>query len=229
VTAAEVQVGHPDLGKRQASPDGPGTDGFVARGSGVVPERLRPSPERAAAAARLLTDPYVHGSAVAKSAPAQPEPDRPEQTRRHLHVVRAPERTQQQRRRRAQVATVLLVGAGFCVGLCLVYLHVVLAQRQFRLDRLDEQVQTEQTTYQNLRLQVAELGAPANIISVAEGRLGMVQPANITYLPTDSSGLSKIASPNAGGASRPSRGDVVAGPPGDADWPKIKSELAGSP
>ncbi len=64
----------------------------------------------------------------------------------------------------------------------LVYLHVVLAQRQFALDRLTAKVQGEQTTYQNLRLQVAQLGSPAHIISTAEGQLGMRPPASVTYL-----------------------------------------------
>ena len=68
------------------------------------------------------------------------------------------------------------------VAFGLVYLHVVLAQRQFALDRLTSKVQAEQATYQNLRLQVAQLGSPAQIISTAEGQLGMRQPP-VGHLP----------------------------------------------
>ena len=68
------------------------------------------------------------------------------------------------------------------VAFGLVYLHVVLAQRQFRLDQLNAGVQQDQLSYQKLRLQVAELASPQQIISTAEGKLGMVQPGSITYL-----------------------------------------------
>ena len=56
-------------------------------------------------------------------------------------------------------------------------MHVVLAQRQFRLDQLNSQVQQDQVTYEDLRLQMPELGSPQHIISMAEGQLGMVEPA----------------------------------------------------
>jgi cell division protein FtsL len=108
------------------------------------------------------------------------------------------------------------------VSFGLVYLHVVLAQRQFALDRLTAKVQAEQTAYQNLRLQVARLASPEHVISTAEGQLGMRQPASVTYLtPTTSIGgpaTSKVAS----------SGSAPRAPLGDADWSQIKSQLAGS-
>jgi len=112
------------------------------------------------------------------------------------------------------------------VAFGLVYLHVVLAQRQFALDRLTTQVQAQQTTYQELRLEVAQLGSPAHIISTAEGQLGMRQPASVTYLtPTPS-----VTVPSAAATSAdPSSQAAAEAPAGDADWPQIKSQLAGSP
>jgi cell division protein FtsL len=107
------------------------------------------------------------------------------------------------------------------VALGLVYLHVVLAQRQFALDRLTAKVQAERTSYQNLRLKVAELGSPQHIISTAEGQLGMLQPTSVVYV---------TPTVTIGGAARPSAG--ISGSQvssGDAGWPQIKSQLAGSP
>ncbi len=110
------------------------------------------------------------------------------------------------------------------VAFGLVYLHVVLAQRQFALDRLTTKVQTEQASYQKLRLQVAQLASPQHIISTAEGQLGMVQPGTVTYLtPTVTIGGTPPAT-----AAAP-RGAIVGAPAGDANWPEIKSQLAGSP
>jgi hypothetical protein len=111
------------------------------------------------------------------------------------------------------------------VAFGLVYLHVVLAQRQFALDRLTQKVQTDRSTYERLRVQVAGLGSPANIISRAEGQLGMRQPASVTYLtPTVTIAGSAANTSLAGPASGP-----VQPPAGDADWPQIKAQLAGSP
>jgi cell division protein FtsL len=121
----------------------------------------------------------------------------------------------------------LLGGAGLVVLVVfgLVYLHVVLAQRQFALDRLAKKVQTDRSTYERLRVQVAQLGSPANIISTAEGRLGMRQPTSVSYLiPTITIKGSAPAASSAGTAP-----GTAQAPAGDADWPKIKAQLAGSP
>jgi cell division protein FtsL len=111
------------------------------------------------------------------------------------------------------------------VAFGLVYLHVILAQRQFALDQLNQKVQTDRSAYERLRVQVAELGSPANIISRAEGKLGMRQPASVTYLtaPVTIGGPTASTIPVG-----PAAGQVVA-PAGVADWPQIKAQLAGSP
>jgi len=101
----------------------------------------------------------------------------------------------------------------------LVYVHVMAAQNQLRLDQLNRHAASQQALYQRLRLQVAQLESPQHIVSTAVGRLGMQQPSSITYLAPSGPAASALVAPGAG-----------AGPvAGDADWPQIKSQLAGSP
>jgi cell division protein FtsL len=127
----------------------------------------------------------------------------------------------------------LLLGAAIgavVIAFSLVYLHVVMAQRQFRLDKLAAQVTQDQATYSRLRLQVAQLESPQQIIATAEGRLGMRQPANVTYLsPSTPLPAGGAATGPAGGSTGAATNGTVAAPTGDADWPLIKSQLAGSP
>jgi cell division protein FtsL len=166
----------------------------------------------------------------------QPSPeDETEARPRYLKVVE-PGLTPAQRRRRARIAMVASIGVASIIGLALVYLHVVLAQRQFALNNLNTSVQQAQARYQDLRLQVAELGSPQHVISMAEGQLGMVQPNNVKYLipQTSGTGLAGAATGArgtaplgvAGGTTVRSPGQA---PSGDADWPTIKSQLAGVP
>jgi cell division protein FtsB len=159
---------------------------------------------------------------------AEPSREGFDEHRRHLRLVR------EQARRRANGRS-LLVSAGiallgvFCLGL--VTLHVLIAENQFTLDRLTQTAATEQASYEKLRLQVAQLEAPARIVSDAEGRLGLVQPGSVTYLPATNSRATKgggtaPAGPESAGSGW--AGSVTA-PQGDADWPSIKPYLSGSP
>lgn len=187
-----------------------------ATAAAVTP--LAPAPHTVTAPTVVATS---GGAALAVAAP-RPEPEvapRP----RHLRVVPDGALSPAQRRRRARAMLVGGVGAAATIGLALVYFHVVLAQRQFAIDRLDSQVQQAQSTYQAQRLHVAQLGSPQHIISMAEGQLGMVQPANVTYL-TPASPTSTVVP-----GGRPSSPPSTHGPAGDADWPQIKSQLAGTP
>ncbi len=209
-------------GRSAAAPARPSRPG---RGS-VVPARSRPSAARARAAARAMgiePVPGTDGSAVPTAEPARSDPLGPEEPR-HLRAVPPRSATRTQRRNRTRVLALAAAGLVLAVTFGLVYLHVVLAQRQFALDRLTAKVQAEQANYQNLRLQVAQSGSPAQIISTAEGQLGMRQPASVTYL---------TPSVTIGGAPDPAGGqaasDSVHAPAGDADWPQIKAQLAGSP
>jgi hypothetical protein len=161
------------------------------------------------------------GTALAVAAPLR-RPEGQEQPRpRHLRVVPEGALTPAQRRRRARAVLIAGIGGAAAIGLALVYFHVVLAQRQFAIDRLNTRLQEAQATYQSRRLQVAQLGSPAHIISTAEGQLGMEQPANVSYLSPAGGGRVQ------GGGS--SLGGPAQAPAGDADWPQIKSQLAGTP
>jgi cell division protein FtsL len=179
-----------------------------------------------AGAARGVGDRGAPGGAAAAVAaavaPAEPEQEK----ERHLRVVEAPVRTPAQRRRRARILLASAAGLAAIVAFGLVYLHVVLAQRQFALDRINAQVQTAQANYQQLRLKVAELGSPQHIITNAEGPLGMHQPTAVTYVTptTRVAGSGATASTSTGAPPT-----VTQAPAGDADWPSIKSQLAGSP
>jgi cell division protein FtsL len=158
--------------------------------------------------------------AAAEALPRDEPP--PSDGRRNLRVVPDPTLSAARRRRRARMLLLAAAGLVVVVAFGLVYLHVVLAQRQFALDRLTKKVQTDRSTYERLRVQVSQLGSPANIISTAEGRLGMRQPTSVAYLtPTITI---KGSAPAAGSAP-----GTAQAPAGDADWPKIKAQLAGSP
>lgn len=215
----------------------------AAAGPDAVKQRLKEAARRSEAVAppgrprsRAIANPGaatpLFGSAAAalRVEPLPEEKVRP----RHLRVVPPGSRSAAQRRRRARAVLIAAIGAASCIAFVLVYLHVVLAQRQFQIDKLNSNVTKAQASYQNLRLQVAQLGSPQQIISTAEGRLGMVQPAKVVYLTppaSTSAGTPTAAAPGTdtsagGGASVVSPNQA---PAGDADWPRIKSQLAGAP
>ena len=81
--------------------------------------------------------------------------------------------------RLALVATALLtVGTIFGAAI----FHVLLIQSEFRLDQINKEAAREQTRYEKLRLDVAQLSAPERIVAAAQQRLGMVVPPQIAYL-----------------------------------------------
>lgn len=141
---------------------------------------------------------------------------------RHLRVLEPRRRAVARRRRRARLMLVSIAALAVAVVFALVYLHVVLAEKQLRLDALNVKAAQEQATYQELRLQVTRLESPAHIVSTAEGKLGMRPPKSVTYLQA-----SKGPRPAETPAKR--SGGARLAPAGDANWPLIKSQLAGSP
>jgi cell division protein FtsL len=143
-------------------------------------------------------------------------------TTRHLRVVEAAPRRRLSVRHRRRLIASAFASLAVIVVFSLVYLHVVLAQRQFRLDQLNQRAAQVQTQYNKLRLQVADLGAPQQIISTAEGKLGMTQPPSVTYLaPSAGTTTPTVTVPTGTGATP--------APAGDADWPSIKPQLADNP
>jgi cell division protein FtsL len=191
-----------------------------------------------------LAEGQLGGARVAPAGPDSERQDR-EAERRHLRLVENQARRRAGRRR---LLVMLGIASVAVVCLALVALHVLIAENQFRLDNLQQQAAAEQASYEKLRLQVAQLEAPARIVSQAEGRLGMVQPASVTYLPATASTTTKTAAKAAaagGTGSRdgeaavnartstsatdpPTTGTVTA-PQGDSDWPTVKPYLSGSP
>lgn len=205
-------------------------------GPEAVARRMKDAAHRSrtySAQAYSALTPAISGAAALAVAPAPaPRPlARPEEQPRPRHLKLVPEGlTPAQRGRRARALLIAGIGVAAMIGLALVYFHVVLAQRQFALDKLQNQVQQAQTTYQSQRLQVAQLGSPAQIISRAEGQLGMVQPTNVSYLTPSgtTAGSGQTAKAPLGRIGAPVEPASQA-PAGDANWPTIKSEVAGIP
>ena len=96
----------------------------------------------------------------------------------HLWVVRPDTRS----RRLTRLITAVLVVAVFAGLFAIVAVRVVLAQGQAEIDRLSQSIEAQQAVRQDLRLTVAELEAPAQIVASARQRLGMVTPVAVTSL-----------------------------------------------
>ena len=112
----------------------------------------------------------------------RPQPKRREAapaTRPHLRLVGDP---LPRERRITRVLTAALVIAVFAGLFAIVAMRVLLAQGQVDIDRLTTSIEAQQAAQQDLRLAVAELEAPAQIVGAARQRLGMVTPPIVTYL-----------------------------------------------
>ena len=107
------------------------------------------------------------GRSGALPRPVPAAPPRP----RHLRVV-----TPARRSRLVPSTIVLAAIATALVLFALVVVHVLLAQSQLSIDRLDTRVASAQTRYEQARLIHAELAAPSRIVARA-GQLGLVPPA----------------------------------------------------
>ena len=171
--------------------------------------------------------------------PELDELDEPGESRRHLRLV---DREARRRTNRRHLIVSTAIAGIAVVFLALVALHVLIAENQFRLDNLQQQASVQQERYEKLRLEVAQLEAPARIVSVAEGKLGMRQPGSVTYLPatrTSAGGaqdgdaipipVPTTVPPGTGAAAGPAPVGAIPAPQGDADWPLIKQFLSGSP
>ena len=122
-------------------------------------------------------------SATAVRSTARAAPDvRPVAPRRApLELV--PDVGPQRRRRALTRAYTALAVVSSGVGLFLVvFLHVLLAQGQAELDRLDARAADEQAQHDRLKVAVAELESPSRIVTAARDRLRMVPPPSVTFL-----------------------------------------------
>jgi outer membrane murein-binding lipoprotein Lpp len=149
-----------------------------------------------------------------------PRPDpRPTPTdrRQHLRVVRPDERPA---RRLTPKVGVALTAVVFAILFAVAGAHTIIAQSQIRLDGLDTQVQTEQSRYQQLRKDVAQMESPERVVAAAEAQ-GMVTPQDLVYLqPPAAAGTSSIAASDTGTGT-----DTLASRPTAAPWSTVKPLL----
>ncbi|HUR77225.1 MAG TPA: hypothetical protein VMZ22_04695 [Acidimicrobiales bacterium] len=89
--------------------------------------------------------------------------------------------------------------------------QVIVAQNQDRLDKLNRRLDAEQTRYERLRYQLAELESPDRVVAAAHERLGMVEPTKINY-------VAPVASDN----DATEQVEATDAP----DWRLVKAELA---
>ena len=136
-----------------------------------------PVPAQGAARAQAPAQGAARGAPRAQVQPQRRAPAPPRLP--HLRLVDPREARQ---RRRTRALTGMMVAAA-CAGLfVIVALRVLLAQGQVEIDRLEAEVEAAQSTQQDLRLTVAQLEAPSQIVAAARQRLGMVTPLTVTYL-----------------------------------------------
>lgn len=105
----------------------------------------------------------------------EPVPRRPP-----LHVVPEPAAARTLRLVRLATAVAFLAALFGLFGV--VGLHVLLAQGQADVQRLSSQVAEQDEAHRRLRLEVAELEAPAKVVATARERLGMVSPPTVVPL-----------------------------------------------
>ncbi|MDA8393498.1 MAG: cell division protein FtsL [Actinomycetota bacterium] len=96
---------------------------------------------------------------------------------RVVHPRRRPERL-----RPSTAASILAVAVVLVVAIAVVATQALLAQGQFRLATLRASESSAQSAHQRLELQVAQLSSPQRIVWVAQHKLGMVVPNQVTYL-----------------------------------------------
>ncbi|HMC41470.1 MAG TPA: hypothetical protein VKI20_00565 [Acidimicrobiales bacterium] len=121
-------------------------------------------------------------AAAARSAAAPARPGPAPARRPPLRIVGPRELGPRARRRRARALTTAIGALVSALLFGLVVFHVLIAQSQLQLGRLETRALDAQARYDRLRLQVAQLSSPGRIVASAQERLGMVPPPGITYL-----------------------------------------------
>jgi cell division protein FtsL len=142
----------------------------------VVP-RTRPAARRVTMTSR-----------AARPAPTRAPVRRVPGTQLQLRVVDA---TAVRRKRRARVGLWLLTVVVTASLVAVVAFHVVVAQGQLEIDRIEERTSLQQERYQELRSLVAQQSSPEEIARRAK-ELGLVEPAGP---PTSVSGPPDPATP----------------------------------
>jgi len=131
------------------------------------------------------------------------------------------------RRRRARIIVFLagVVAAG-CLFLLAAF-NAMLVTGQGRIDQLQKQVATAQAEYSANRLKVAQLEAPSHVVAVAQQRLGMVPPRDVTYLAPSEAMAAQVqhGTGTATTTSTKSSGKTDGG----TSWAAVKPYLGGRP
>ena len=110
-----------------------------------------------------------------RAVPRQPTTTR---ERADLRVAPRPRTAARRRRLLLTVVTTLTVVLAFGVAAS----QVVVAQNQAKIDNLDQRANAAQIRHDKLRFKVAELESPERIVDAAKNKLGMVEPAHVTYV-----------------------------------------------
>jgi hypothetical protein len=134
---------------------------------------------------------------------------------RHLAVVDPAAR---KRERRARMGVRLAVTCVIAAVLIVVGFHVMMAEGQLQLDRLDRATAIQQQRYEALRLKFAKQSAPDAIIRRAED-MGMIPATSMRYVSPP--GLTAEAAKSAGT-------DATAASLA-RDWEKVKPNLVVQP
>jgi hypothetical protein len=154
----------------------------------------------------------MRADAAPERAPrSSPAPSR----ERHLAVVDPAVR---KRERRARMGVRLAVTCVVAAVLIVVGFHVMMAEGQLQLDRLDRSTAIQQQRYEALRLSFAKQSAPEAIIERAED-LGMIPATSMRYV--SAPGLTAEAAKSAGT-------DATAASLA-RDWEKVKPNLVVQP
>lgn len=126
-----------------------------------------------------MTAPRYAGTAAPWPSP-RPVPRAVPAPARRLEIV--PDARVLRTRRLARLFTAI-AGLAACFGLFgVVGVHVMLAQGQADVQRLQSQVQEQEDRQQRLRMDVATLEAPTRVVATAKNELGMVAPPTVVSL-----------------------------------------------
>jgi hypothetical protein len=133
------------------------------------------------------------------------------------------------RRRRARFVVVLaaVVAAGSLF--LLAAFNAMLVTGQARIDHLQKQVAEAQTQYSANRLKVAELEAPSHVVAVAQQRLGMVPPHDVTYLAPSEAMAAQVEHGTGATPTTTASGKSTTKSDGGTSWAAVKPYLGGRP
>lgn len=157
----------------------------------------------------------ANAPASARAPRPAPRKAREETRERHLAVVDPAVR---KRERRARLGVRLAIASVVAAVLIVVTFHVMMAEGQLQIDRLETATAKEQQRYEALRLQYADRIAPEAIIERAK-ELGMV-PATSTRF---------ISAPGLTAAAAESAGTDATARSLAKDWEKVKPHLVKQP